>query len=264
MNLYEDANLTPVQFRPPPPVRANPGPPARGSYSGSRSSGANAGYPVRPSKPPPDIFAGFTGPAIDAASQIAQNFMALIGYPSGIDVNQMALGVLRSGLAGDSEGADHYLFYGFLNNDQRAAHEGSQFGLSQSAYQQRKDSVDSIFSALIGDIPTWLEDNATGRSGTNDLYYNALRFGWSQSQVLQKLQTDDRFSALRAEQPWLAQGQGEQQAEQTYASIYGSAPVDKGTLAAWFRFNTGTTQLNRNAREAITVAAPMAAPTASR
>ncbi len=273
MNVYQGEN-GPVQFRPPPPVKANPGPPARGSYAGNRSSGPGQAATAKPYHPPADIFAGYTGPAIDAASQIAQNFMALIGYPSELNVNQFALDVLKNGWASNPNAAYQYLF----NNvplEVRQANPGAAFGLSASAFQSRQDQLSSVFESLTGQTgweslasADWMAKGQWALVGSRDpmqeLYRQAFVGGWSQSQILEKLQSDDRFSDLRQSQPWLVQGQGERQAAQTYASIYGSAPVDKDTLAAWFRFNTGTTQLNRNQREAITVAVPTFSPTASR
>src|SRR5215467_6884813 len=107
-NFYTDDDGRIIEFFPPKPVKANPGPPPRGSYSGSRRNGAGLASP--PSKPPPDIFAGFVGPAVDAAKQLVQQFLALIGYQSGLDANTLTLQLLQANLLGDQQAAMQYLY----------------------------------------------------------------------------------------------------------------------------------------------------------
>lgn len=251
--------------RPPAPTRANPGPPPRGSYSGQRSSAGSAGHPVPPPKPPPNIFAGYVGPEVDAATQIVQQFMALMGFPSGLDANQLTLQILQQGLTSDSLAAMTYLFDSGqgVTQDARNAHPWAQFGLDATTFHNRADSIDSLFTGLIGQDPQSFSDAAA--AGTlQGLYYQALKGNWSQTQIMQHLQNDASFADLRQAQPWLAAGQGEQQAQQQFASLYGSAPVDTPTLASWFRFNTGTQQLNRNAVQATMTAAPTPGLTTSR
>lgn len=240
--------------RPPPSTNYNPGPPARGSYSGGRTN--SGGYPGPPPQPPPDIFAGYTGPSVDAAKQMVQQFMSLMGYPQGIDLNQLMLQLLQNNLLGDQQAAAQYLFINGkgITEAMRGTSPWAQFGIDAGTFHNRQDAIDATFNALIGQDPQQL--TAGWGDDLHQLYYNALKNNWSQSQLLQKLQNDPKFADLRATQPWLAAGQTEQQANQQFTSLYGSAPVDTNALAGWFRFNTGTSSLNRAGREAITSAAP--------
>ncbi len=262
----DEAGQGPVYYPPPPPppLKHNPGPPPRGSISGGRSTGGG-GHPVPPPESPPDIFGAYIGPEVDAAKQLVQQWMALMGYPTGMDANALTLDILQQGLAEDAQAADTWLFLNVATKDQQASHMWAQFGLDPTTYQQRKDSMDSLFQSLLGQTGAdwqagWTYDPAKFGTDLNTIYYQALKGSWNQTQVLQAIQQSgsDTVKQLVAAQPWLLQGQGFQQASQTYASLYGSAPVDTATLAGWFRFNTGTQTLSRSSRGAIETAAPLA------
>ena len=238
---------------PPPPTDYNPGPPGGGGYGGGGGRGGGGGG--RPA-PPPDIFAGYSGPAVDTASQLARQFVAMLSYP-GLDVNQLALQLLQNGLLTDANAAYEYLFYSGngMSDDLRNAHPNAQFGLDGASFQSRRDQFGTLFTDLIARDPEYFL--TTGGDALQTLYRQAFRGNWSQTEVMQHLQTDAQFAQLRADQPWIAVGQGERQAAQAFSSIYGSAPVDVDTLAAWFRFNTSVQQVSRVGREAVGVAAQL-------
>jgi hypothetical protein len=253
-NLYVGDRGEPVVIpRPPPPLKYNPGPPSRGSYAGTRTT--SAGHPAPPPQPPPDIFANYTGPQVDAAKQMVQQFMTLLGYPQGVDLNQLMLQLLSGNLLGDPQAAAQFLYTSGMGVTEamRQASPWAQFGLDAGSFHTRRDTIDSTFESLIGRNP---EQLGAGEDSLRQLYHDAIRSNWGQQELLQRLQSDPGFTDLRAAQPWLSAGQGEQQVSQQFASLYGSAPVDASALAGWFRFNTGAQQLNRTAREAIAVATP--------
>lgn len=267
-NLYQGDSGS-VEYFPPKPVRANPGPAARGSYAGGRSS--SPGHPpAPPPTPPPDIFGAYVGPEVDAARQIAQQFLANLDFPRGVDANSVTLYILSNHLTSNPQGAAESLvrWSGLVGADVLKSHPWAQFGLDATTYTQRVDTLQSAMQLLVGQqvdisqLGNWTTPSvASGLSSLQNTFWNALKGNWSQTQILQTLQQDQ---ALVAAQPWLAQGQGEQQASQTFASLYGSAPVDTGTLASWFRFNTGTMTLNRTGREAVLQAAPTPGATEAR
>lgn len=238
---------------PPAPVSYNPGPAPGGSYSGQSASS-----PVPPPAPPPNIFADYPGPAVDQANQIVQQFLGLLGFPVGVNANTLALILLRVGLQANQQASFQQLFNN-MADDVKWSHPWAEFGLDNATYHNRKDSYDAMFESLIGQTPYGSEVDLArigSRTDLQELYRQAFQGNWSQSQLMAHLQQDASFAGLRDAQPWLMAGQGEQQVQQQFASLYGSAPVDTKALAGWFRFNQGAQQLNRAGREAIMVAAP--------
>ncbi len=276
------------EYAPPAPIAYSPGPPPRGSYSGHRASAPY--HPSPPPAPPPDIFAGYIGPAVDAAKQIVQQFLTNIGFPQGLDVNGLTLQILAAGLAGDVEAATMFLYHNGrgITEDIRNAHPNAQFGLDMASFVTRRDAIDSAFQALVGEDPR--EYSEGWGTDLQKLYFNALRYNWSQSQVLQHLLSDPgasayeddpidpkhpgwrgkhlvshlRFEGLLEAQPWLAAGQTYEQEAKAFHSLYGRAPVDLPTLASWFRFGTGTQQLAKGEREAVMSATPAPSQTTAR
>lgn len=257
-NFYPGDDGEPVIIpRPPPSQSYNPGPPPRGGYDGSRYS--HAGPPA----PPPDIFGNYPGPETDAAKQLVQQWLALMGYPTNLDANTLTLNLLQNNLVNNPSAAYAWMYRHQTDQQMRDAAPWAQFGMDAGTFHTRKDALDSIFQQLVASDPN--DQLATGGGDAlHQLYYDALSGNWSQSQLMQHLQNDAAFADLRTAQPWLAAGEGEQQARQQYLSIYGSAPVDAGALAGWFRFNTGTQQLNRAGREAIMTAAPQSSASEAR
>jgi hypothetical protein len=268
-NLYQ-GDGGPVEYNNPPPPRllANPGPPPRGSYSGSRSAGS--GHPSPPPQPPPDVFAGYLGPEIDAAKQLVQQFLALAGYPHGMDANGLTLWVLQAGDVSDPMAAFQML-YNVLPMEARQRNPGAAFGLDAATFSSRQNAIDATFKSLIGRTgweetasQDWMDQGQWALVGNRDaiqnIYRKAFAGNWSQTQILQALtgSSESQVVKLLKDQPWLAQGQGFQQASQQYASLYGAPPVDTSTLAAWFKFNTGSAQLSRTQHEAVESAAPLA------
>jgi len=262
----EDGGTTVIP-RPPPTQKYNPGPPPRGSYAGTRGDS-------NPPKPPPDLFGAYPGPETDAAKQLVQQFLALSGYPTSVDANGLTLYVLGQGLVSNANGAFQALF-NLIPMESRQSHPWAAFGLDAATFKNRQESLSSTFEALIGKTgwegmasQDWMDQGQWVLTGNRDaiqnLYRQAFLGNWSQSQVLSKLQHDPAFAQLLKEQPWLAAGQGEQQIQQQFASLYGSAPVDTNALAGFFRFNAGTQQLGRTARETITSATPQSSTSESR
>jgi hypothetical protein len=248
----------PAYYVPPRRQNYNPGPGRNGHYASPKPA------------PPPDIFAGFLGPEVDAAKQMTQQFLSLMGFPHNIDANQLTLQLLRSGQVSNTQAAMNFLFFQGqgITNEMRNGHEWAQFGMDAASYTTRRDQMDQTFMALLGADPQYLghdragkvavgDEQLIGASDLQDLYYTAFKGGWSQQQILQQLDLDPKYKGLLEQEPWLAGGQGFGQAKQSFSSIYGSAPVDEKTLAAWWRFNTGASQLTRSTRgEAITTAVP--------
>lgn len=270
-NVYVGGDSGAVQYNNPPPrpVKANPGPPARGIYSGSRAgSGAGTGGSgggsglFGPPKAPPDIFAGYLGPEIDAAKQLVQQWLALAGYPHGVDANTFTLTLLQSGDLSNPSLAYQHMFNN-LPMSVREQNPWAAFGLDAMTYQNRKDQMDSMVTSLIGNMPIWDDPGkwelVGARNSLQDIYRQAFIGNWNQTEMLQALtgSTSNEIKDLLTAQPWLVTGKGYQDVSQQYASLYGSAPVDTPTLKAWFKFNQGTQQLARTA-SATEQAAPLA------
>lgn len=266
---YGPGDPPPGWGQPAPPVNANPGPSRGGGYSGGGGGGGGGGGP-QPA-PPPDIFAGYSGPAVDQASQLARQFVSLMGFSSGLDVNSLALQLLQNGsVMGSAQQAMDFMFYQGMGmtGDMRNSHPWAQFALDQNAYQARKETLDQTFQSLVGVDPTFEvadpNQHKAGMESLQELYFLALKSNWSQSELLGHLQNDQQFAQLRIDQPWITAGQGEQQASQSFSSIYGSAPVDTSTLASWWRFNTGTATLSRTNAQALQSATPTPATAETR
>jgi hypothetical protein len=80
----------------------------------------------------------------------------------------------------------------------------------------------------------------TGQDMSSDLLKQALQGNWNAQQLMQNAERNQSLTAL---EPWLAEGQTFQTAQESYIASYGHAPADSATLGGWWRFRSGTRQL---------------------
>ena len=173
------------------------------------------------SQPVPQSFLNnYNSYQIDQANTMLTQFASSLGYPQWLNDNLVLESILSWGFEARGEAAFAELFKNFVPADQQAAYPGAKFGMAFDDYNQAKDALDSQWQTHTGmdSAPQELLDMAIGHR-------------WSSTQVQQYAEQH-----FQADQPWLGAGQTFQQAKQSYVGIYGSAPPDAKTLAAWYTF----------------------------
>jgi hypothetical protein len=104
----EDANQAAQQKKPPP--KGPTGPSYQPSIAATHTN------------PAPSIFDAYSGPQIDAAKLLVKQEMTLLGFPQGVDTEQMALFLLQKGLETQPQSAFEALWQSsFLSKDMRQA-----------------------------------------------------------------------------------------------------------------------------------------------
>lgn len=233
-----------------------------GGGDGGGGGGGGAG-PVGPQKAgspiaaavaaTPSIFDGYSGPEIDEAKNLVKSYMHLIGYPPGVDAEQMALHLLRGGLENRSGDAFQDLYYSsFTSDDIRQANPWARYGMDADGFKQTEAGAKIMLHNMLG-MDVNLSNKKDG-DPLDQLLQNIIKNGWGQSQVMTYLQSGQftnefggtgkvDLSTITGAQPWLAVGVSYQQEAQQYINMYGAPPVDTPTLGAWFRFNEGAAHI---------------------
>lgn len=265
-----------------------------GGGGGGGGTGPQRTRGITHTSPAPGIFDDYSGPQVDAAKTIIKQEMTLLGFPQGVDTEQMALDILKNGLENQPQTAyEHIWDSSFLTNDMRKASPWARFGMDADTFHANLASVQDLISRMTGMNvaldPGLIATTTTGPDGkpvrpttqppgeggpTIDtssgpmalLLQSALKGGWSQQQILDAFQAGSftdiggqkvDLTGITAAEPWLMSGQTYQQQAQQFRTIYGAAPVDTAQLAGWFRFNQTAAQIGPwYARQAVTEAVP--------
>lgn len=250
-----------------------------GGGGGGGTPGPTRTRGVTHTSPAPGIFDDYSGPQVDAAKTIIKQEMTLLGFPQGIDTEQMALDILKNGLENQPQTAyEHMWNSAFLTDDMRKASPWARFGMDADTFHMNLTAAHDIIQTLtgmdvsVGDMLGPKTDPLTGKvipSATDPMsafLQAAIKGNLSQAQLLQDLQsgsfTDPSgqkvdLTGVTAAEPWLMSGQTYQQQAQQFRTIYGAAPVDTAQLAGWFRFNQTAAQIGPwYARQAVTEAVP--------
>jgi hypothetical protein len=199
-----------------PPAAGNDSPPSGG------------GPPPGPA--PQDEFApyemGSSNTARDQALAITEQFLQIMGWPSGVDERSLELQLLQQGLELSPERAYNWLFTQ-LSDTLQKANPNAEFGMTQDAYVTSLNAFKDAFDSLTGspDIPP-------------DVLRMAIDQQWTTAELTQFLQTDKRYSDP-ALLPWLQQGQTFRDVRNQFFSTYGKNPTDPKQLASWFSFRQG-------------------------
>jgi len=166
---------------------------------------------------------GSSNTAQDQAVAIIENFMSIMGWPAGVDTVQLALRLLQLGLETSPEQAYNWL-YTQLSSTLQKANPNAEFGLAKDAYVQQVNALKDSWENYTGgaDIPA-------------DVVRMAIDQGWTQTELLDFLQKDKRFSDP-AKMPWLHQGMGYRDVKNQFYQIYGKNPTSPDQLASWWSF----------------------------
>jgi hypothetical protein len=190
-------------------------------------------YPP-PGPAPQDEFApyerGSSNTARDQALAITEQFLQIMGWPSGVDERALELGLLQQGLELSSERAYNWLFTQ-LSDVLQKANPNAEFGMTQDTYITTLNAFKDSFETLTGssDIPA-------------DVLRMAIDQQWTQSELTTFLQNDKRYSDPTL-LPWLQQGMTFKDVKNQFFSTYGKNPTDPGQLASWFNFKQGAQQV---------------------
>lgn len=188
-----------------------------------------------PPGPPPqtpvstDPFAayqrGSNNTAEDQAVAVIENFMSIMGWPAGVDTIQLAMRLLALGLETSPEQSYNWLFTQ-LSPTLQQANPNAEFGLAKDAYVQQVNALRDSWEFYTGgtDLPS-------------DVTRMAIDQGWTQTELLDFLQKDKRFSDP-AKLPWLQQGMGYRDVKNQFFQIYGKNPTGVDQLASWWNFRT--------------------------
>jgi hypothetical protein len=168
--------------------------------------------------------------AQDQATQIMEQFLSVMGWPSGIDANKLTLEILKQNLETSPEQSYNFLFKQISSKLQKA-NPNAEFGLNKDQYVSQTNA---------------LKDQYESYTGTSDIPPDVLRMaidqGWTQTEMLTFLQKDHRFTNP-ADLPWLQQGIGYRDVRSQFVQTYGKAPTDIKQLASWFDFKSGAQQV---------------------
>jgi hypothetical protein len=191
------------------------GSPAPGGTSGAPPGGYAAG------------FAGLSGGEQTEVATLVNEFLSLVGFPEGVDAFKLDWLLAQSGLFTDAMQAMNFLF-GQLSSDQQQKAPWAQVGMDAVSYHQRVGGLKSQWYDL------------TGQDMPQDMLLQALQGNWTAQQLMQNA---ERSTSLTSLEPWLAEGQTFQTAQESYIASYGHAPADSATLGGWWRFKTGARQI---------------------
>lgn len=257
-------DFSPIKDDPAPPIRklGDDGP---GGGGGGGNGPAGAPGPTRTpglgatppggtgssTKPATTIFDAYSGPEIDEAKNITKQYMQMIGYPRGVDADQMALYLLDHHLEGNPSQAFENLFFSpFTNVEMRNANPWARYGFDPDSYRTRLTTLQSTLSDVTGIDVNLISTGQT--SEMEQLLQRALKDGWSQSQLTSAFRSgsfqnlaDQKvdLSSVVNEQPWLSQGQTFISMKNQYTNIFGAPPVDTKQLAGWYHFNQSAAHL---------------------
>lgn len=231
----------------------------QGSYSGAPSpiptppapsSGDSHVSGPPPGPPPQDEFTpyerGNANTARDQALAIVEQFLQIMGWPSGIDERALELGLLQQGLELSPERGYNWLFTQVSDALQKA-NPNAEFGMTQDTYITSLNAFKDAFDSLTGtpDIPP-------------DVLRMAIDQQWTTAELTQFLQNDKRYSDP-ALLPWLQQGQTFRDVRNQFFSTYGKNPTDPKQLASWFSFRQGAQQVG-SGQVASTSHQPLGSP----
>jgi hypothetical protein len=192
------------------------------------SSQPSGGPPPGPA--PQDEFTpyerGSSNTSRDQALAITEQFLQIMGWPSGIDERALELGLLQQGLELSPERAYNWLFAQISETLQKA-NPNAEFGMTQDTFVTTLNAFKDAFDSLTGspDIPP-------------DVLRMAIDQQWTQAELTQFLQNDKRYSDP-AFLPWLQQGMTFRDVRNQFFSTYGKNPTDPRQLASWFSFRQG-------------------------
>lgn len=172
-------------------------------------------------------FAGLQGGEQTEVATLVNEFWSLIGFPEWFDAHKMDWLLAQSGLYTDAMAAMNFLF-GQLSSDQQQKAPWAQVGMDALSYHQRVGGLKSQWYDL------------TGQDMPQDVLMQALQGNWTAQQLMQNA---ERSTGLTSLEPWLAEGQTFQTAQESYIASYGHAPADSATLGGWWRFRSGARQI---------------------
>lgn len=249
-NLYTGPGGGSTQLPPPPKPPAPPQPPPANYGTGPPRRGKSSNPPPQSA---PDPWAGVPGAVRDQANALVDKFLSTIGYPQGVDATSIAQKLAKSGvnITGSSFSAFYWLYQNTLSDSQRQASPWAMFGMDKDSYNQTVSKLNSVMSSWTGsNFDSLTLRDAIWGSWTPDQIRNFAMFG--NAEGTGPMLADAQLSGA---DPWIGQGQTYTQTLQGFQSFEGSAPADKATLAAWFRFGVGAKQIGAGA-EAVGTAAP--------
>jgi hypothetical protein len=170
--------------------------------------------------------------AYDQATQIVEQFLQIMGWPSGIDAVSLTHQLLTQNLELSPMQSFNYLF-GQLPSKFQSANPNAEFGLTRDAYVGQLNALKDSFDFFTGssDIP-------------QDVLRMAIDQGWTQNELLDFLKRDARYSDP-AKLPWLQQGMGYRDVRNQFVQIYGKGPTNPEQLASWFNFRQGAQQVGQ-------------------
>jgi hypothetical protein len=213
---HQTATSDPV---PPPPGGGGGGPAPRDPFSPYEQGSSNT--------------------ARDQALAITEQFMQIMGWPSGIDERDLEMKLLQQGLELSPERAYNWL-YTQIPEALQKANPNAEFGMQQDAYLTTINAFKDAFETLTGasDIPP-------------DVLRMAVDQQWTQSELTRFLQNDKRYSDP-ALLPWLQQGSTFKDVKNQFFQTYGKNPTDPTQLAGWFSFRTQAQQVGSGTSAKIT------------
>lgn len=221
------AKPAPAYVKPKPPAKKPPGSPQ--GQGGSRpASGPKPGPPPRSQFDP--YKRGSQNSAYQQAVGVVENFLQVMGWPSGIKAEKLEMAILQNGTYLSPERAYNYLFT-LIPKKLQDANPNAEFGMTQDTYVQQlnafKDSWDYF-------------------TGTPDIPHDVLRMsidqGWTQTEMMDFLKKDSRFNDPKM-LPWLQAGMGYRDVSNQFFQTYGKAPTDVKQLSSWFQFKTSAAEL---------------------
>lgn len=213
--------------------------------------------PPGPYKKPPAVGSGggsggkydvskYTGGAVAEATQIVQNYGAMLGWPGWYNADAMLKRVLEQKLQMDPESAYKYL-WSITPTHVRDANPNAYFGLTKQQYKEKINSLSDMFNMITGsdDVP-------------KELRNKALSENWTQSELQSAIQKDP---ALLGNSPWASVGLTYRDISTQFGSTYGFAPNSPKQLASWWKFRTGAQQVGGSgpAQEVASAPPPLTA-----
>jgi hypothetical protein len=176
---------------------------------------------------------GTSNTALQQATAIIEQFLAIMGWPAGVNAEDLASKMLEQGLELSPARAYNWLFTQIPEALQEA-NPNAEFGMTQDTYVSSLNAFRDSFESFTGtpEIP-------------HDVLRIAIDQGWTQSQMMQFLKNDARYSDPTL-LPWLSAGMGYRDVANQFHQTYGSAPTDRNQLASWFRFKTGAQQVGQS------------------
>lgn len=245
-------------FGRPFPGQKAPSPPPKNYSTGPARRGKPSATPA-PAAAAPDPWAGVPGAVRDQSNAITDKFLAVLGYPGGVDATKLAQDLAKSGtnITGSPFMAYEWLYSHSSAMDDRRRSEApwAEFGMDRDSYVQTTSKLNSVMAS-------W-----TGSALSADLVKQAIQGSWTPDQIKNVATYGNAEGTgpmladaqLTGADPWIGQGQTYTQTLQGFQSFEGQHPTDKATLGAWFRFGVSARTLGHDSGGSAQAGKPLLA-----